>query len=61
MKCEECIKKGRISKVYIGMSSVTAVYCQPYYDENGVYKCDDCNTTTTEYTCSNGHRFIVKT
>ena len=44
----------------VGISSVTAMYCQPYYDENGVYKCDDRNTTTTEYTCSNGHMFTVK-
>lgn len=57
MKCKKCIDEGKKSRITPGMSSVTAMYCQPYYDEDGKYHHHDSNTTTTDYICSNGHRW----
>lgn len=55
MKCPQCVKQGKKSKVYIGMSSRTAAYCPPFYDEDGVYHLHDSNITHTDYRCSNRH------
>ena len=48
MKCSECITEGKKSQVNPGWSTVTAMYCAPYYDEDGKYHNHDRNTTTTE-------------
>jgi len=61
MICLECKKKGLKSQVYPGVSSTTLLYCQPFYDEKGRYHDHDANTTTTEYSCSNGHKWVEKT
>lgn len=58
MKCQECVDAGQKSRVTPGMSTVTAMYCAPYYDEEGVYHHHDMNSHTTQYTCSNGHQWI---
>ena len=58
MICPECKKQGLKSKVYVGVSSQTLVYCKPFYDENGNYHNHDGNITTTYYDCSNGHKWI---
>jgi hypothetical protein len=58
MKCSECVKEGRTSFVYVGMSTVTAMYFPPFYDEQGVFHNHDGNTRTTSYNCSNGHLWV---
>jgi len=55
MICPECQKEGKKSIVFIGVSSTTLLAVTPYYDEEGRFHFDDPNTTTTQYTCSNGH------
>ena len=59
-KCPICKKEGLKSKVYVGGSMTTLVHCgNGHYDEDGIYHAPGkCNTTTTQYTCSNGHTFI---
>lgn len=57
MKCPECAGQGVKSKVYPGMSTVTAMYYPPFYDEDGVYHHHDSNRTTTRYSCSEGHEW----
>jgi len=61
MKCIQCIKEGKKSKVFIGTTTSTLVYAQPYYDEDGNFvQPPDPNTHTTEYSCSNGHKWTTK-
>ena len=60
MKCPECIKGGKKSRVYPGMQSTTLVHGVSYYDENGQYQHFDPNVRTTRYSCSNGHAWEVK-
>jgi len=57
MICPECKKSGLKSTVYPHGSSTTLMYCQPFYDEDGNFHYHDFNTTTTDYSCSNGHRW----
>ena len=57
MKCHECIKEGRTSKLYSNGSTVTLMAFTPYYDEDGAYHSHDPNKRTNHYTCGNGHRF----
>jgi hypothetical protein len=59
MICPVCKKEGTTSRVVRGHSSSTLVHYEGYYDEQGKYHSDDPNTTTTDYKCSNGHRFEV--
>ena len=61
MICEQCKDEGKRSKVYPGMSYVTALGWQPFYDEDGNFVNDDPNITTTTYRCSNSHRWQTKT
>ena len=56
-KCPECEKTGLRSKVYEMRSSTTAMWRDAYYDEDGVYQSCDPNWITTEYRCSNGHKW----
>lgn len=57
--CKECEKKKKKYSVYTGMSSTTLIAIpQPYWNEDGQYVSPrDPNTTTQEYSCSNGHRW----
>ena len=57
MKCPECVAEGKKSRVTVGMGYQTAMYCAPFYDEEGRFHNHDPNATTTGYTCSNGHRW----
>ena len=57
MKCPECEKQDLKSRVYPGMGSSTLMYCQPFYDEEGKYHTHDSNTTTWQYSCSEGHEW----
>ncbi len=61
MICPECKKEGLKSTVYPGVGMTTAMYFSPFYDEEGNYHDHDANTTTTDYSCSNGHKWIEKT
>ena len=61
MICPECQKQGLKSKAYIGTSATTLMYCQSFYDEEGRLHHHDLNTTTTVYSCSNGHKWVDKT
>lgn len=58
MICPQCKDEGKKSQVYPGMSTITAMYFQPFYDEDGKYHNHDGNTITTSYSCSNGHRWV---
>lgn len=59
MKCPECVKAGTPSRVLVGGSSSTCMYCAPHYDEEGVYHFHDANTITSHYSCSNGHSWTT--
>lgn len=60
MKCPECVKAGTPSRVFIDGSSSTCMYCQPFYDEEGVYHHHDTNIFTDGYHCSNGHAWKTR-
>jgi len=53
--CPACVDSGWKSRVYEGMCWSTAIYAQPYYDEDGLYHYNNPNTTTCEWSCSKGH------
>jgi len=55
MICQQCKEQGLKSRVTVGSSSVTLLYCYPFYDEEGNYHYHDSNTTITVYECSHGH------
>lgn len=57
MKCPQCEKEGKRSRVYVGQSYSTLLGWTPYYDEDGNWINNDPNTTTTSYHCSEGHFF----
>ena len=57
MKCPECVKNNQKSTMSVGASMTTLMYSAPFYDEEGRYHSHNPNTTTTEYSCSNGHRW----
>ena len=57
MKCPECVQEGRKSKVYPGVTSVTAMSWGRYYDENGLLHSHDPNRHSVNYSCSNGHKW----
>ena len=57
MKCEECIKLKKRSKVFEKGGSSTLINTISFYDEKGQYHNHDNNIYTTNYECSNGHSF----
>lgn len=61
MKCPDCEKEDKKSKVYPGMITRTLMGFHRYHDENGKYHFHDPNITTMEYVCSNGHEWKEKT
>jgi len=60
MKCPKCVEEGTKSTLQGGAGSVTCVYYQPYYDEEGAYHNHDGNASRQTFSCSNGHRFTIK-
>lgn len=58
--CPICVKESNKSTVFIGLSMTTLMCTQEYYDEDGKYHFHNPNTITTEYSCSNGHKFTNK-
>ena len=61
MICPECKEQGLKSKVFYNGGTVTLMYFQPWYDEDGVYHHHDGNTHTNSYNCSNRHSWTTKT
>ena len=57
MICPECKEQGLRSCVTPGAGTSTLMYCPGYYDEDGRYHSHDLNTSSTSYSCSNGHRW----
>ena len=53
--CPQCQEEGLKSQVYMGVCTSTLVGCLSYWDEDGNFHSDDCNTTICTYYCSNGH------
>ena len=61
MKCPQCQKEGKRSRVSVGPSSTTLMSVHSYYDEDGKFFQDDPNITTTSYSCSEGHSGTLRT
>ena len=62
MKCQDCEREGRESRVYPdAYSVVTAMMPDHYYDENGRRHLHDDNSSMTGYRCSNGHEWTEVT
>ena len=57
MKCPECVAEGKRSKVYVGGHSSTLMGYLAYYDEDGKLHDHDPNVYSTNYRCSNGHKW----
>lgn len=57
MKCPKCMKNGKKSRVYLGGTTIAAVYYPLYYDEDGNLKSSGVAPSKTEYTCSRGHKW----
>ena len=57
MRCPVCVEEGTASRVFEDGTRSTLMYCEPWYDEEGIYHHHDSNTLTTGLSCSNGHRF----
>ena len=55
MKCPECVKEGKRSRVFVGGSFTTLMGFYPYYDDDGEYHSHDPNKKTTQFSCGNGH------
>ena len=61
MKCKECVAAGKKSRLYVGESYTNLVYVKPFYDEDGKYHSHGGNTSTINYSCSNGHKYQEQT
>jgi hypothetical protein len=57
MKCPECMAEGKTSTVTEGMTSTTLMYFPTRWDEHGNLMPTGRNTSTTDYSCSNGHHW----
>ena len=54
--CPECRRQGRVSTVSLGETTNQLVTVAPWYDERGgLHSGDNPSTTTTTFSCSNGH------
>ncbi len=60
MKCPVCVEEGKRSRVHPRGSRRTLMHCSPYYDEDGKLHSHNRNTTTSSYSCSEGHRWSIK-
>ena len=57
MKCPKCVEEGEKSQVYPGLTSVTCMGYQPYYDEEGKFHRHDPNWHSSSFRCSRGHEW----
>lgn len=60
MICKQCRDEGKLSKVFPGCGTRTLMNCPTFYDEQGKFHDHDSNTTTMDYSCSNGHRWTER-
>lgn len=60
MKCEKCVEAGLRSFVYPGITFVTSMISQSFYDEDGIYHHHDPNWHSSSWSCSQGHRWEVR-
>lgn len=61
MKCPECEKEGKVSKLYVdGIFKTCAGGSQYYYDEDGNYHIHDINRATQRSHCTLGHVNVVE-
>ena len=58
MICPKCREDGLKSWVYPQGGMATAMYCPPYFDEEGRYHIHDYNTSEYFYSCSMGHDWV---
>lgn len=62
VRCQQCVNEGERSRVNVpAYGASTAMYCAPYYDEDGRYHNHDLNTHTEKWSCSRGHSWVVTT
>ncbi len=56
--CPTCAEQGITpERIIEGAGQSTLMYCEPFYDREGMRHFHDMNTTTVAYRCSNGHAF----
>lgn len=61
MRCPVCVETGEKSTVRGGGGTKTLLGGGgPYWDEDDVYHQHDPNRVTSYYTCSNNHRWTIK-
>jgi hypothetical protein len=58
MICPDCEPQGLKSRVRCHGGTSTLMFSDSFYDEEG-YHFHDPNGRTSEYSCSNGHQFIM--
>lgn len=59
MICPKCKELGQKSTVTGGMGTCTAMWFEPWYDEDGKYHNHDSNRRSYNYNCSKGHQIFV--
>ena len=57
VRCPQCMQEQTPSTVKVAGQHSTMVYCAPFFDEDGRQHIHDSNVVTTDYECSNGHRW----
>lgn len=60
MICPECKEQELKSNVFPHGGTKTLMYCQPYYDENGIYHHHDRNVVTNSFSCTNNHQWTTR-
>jgi hypothetical protein len=56
-RCHRCNQLGLASTVTVGTIVTTAMGASGFYDEAGAYHYHDPNRQTSEFSCSQGHRW----
>ncbi len=60
IKCPECVKEGKTSRLYSEQGGATTdMAWECYYDEKGRYHMHNPNSKSWFYKCSNGHSVCV--
>lgn len=60
MRCPQCVESGERSCVYPRETTSTLRMHGRFYDEDGVFHHHDPNWTSTEFSCSHGHRWATR-
>jgi len=61
MKCPECVKAGKKSRVEVVGTTSTLAHAPLIYDEEGRPRWRDPNIHRTTYRCSEGHTWVETT